>query len=102
MHAQFSCVGSSACQSCLFCDVCPQGLRFYCPLLNIGFCCQISDTSHLGTILFLEALCITSALAWATSVLSIRPHHLLIYTDSMDTVELFNAMWGKSEEYNTI
>ena len=53
-------------------------------------------------IFFLKALCIASALAWATSVLAIGPHRLLIYTHSMDTVKLFHVMWGKSEEYNTI
>jgi len=86
----------------IFCDACPQGLGFYCPLLNIGFCSQISDTSHLGTVFFLEALCIASALAWVTSVLSIGPHCLLIYMDLMDTVKLFHMMWGKSKEYNAI
>src|SRR5882724_2715975 len=65
----------------IFCNACPQGLGFYCPSLNISFCSQISNTSHLGTVFFLEALCIASALAWVTSVLAIGPCCLLIYMD---------------------
>ena len=43
-----------------------------------------------------------SALAWAASISPLAPHRLLIYSDLMDTVELFHSMRGKSIEYNTI
>jgi len=101
LHAWFNCVGSHECWYYhFFCDMCPQGLGFYCPSVNIGFCS--SDLSQMNTIFFLEAICVASALAWVALDSSLVPCCLLIYTDPMDMVELFHAVWGKSEEYNTI
>ena len=86
----------------IFCDACPRGLGFCCPSLNLSFCSLIPDTPQLKSIFFHEAICIASALTWETSLSSYMPHHLLIYTDSMDTIEPFHTMHGKSEDYNMI
>ena len=86
----------------IYCDACPSGLGFYCPSFNIGSCSQITDATRSKTIFFLEAICVASALAWASSHLQFVPRCLLIYSDSMDTVEIFHSMQGKSEDYNAI
>ena len=73
----------------IFCDASMMGLDFYCLELNIAYHADIANTVPTCTIFFYKALAVLSALSWTlNSLLTI--HHLLIYTDSMNTVEMFH------------
>jgi len=84
----------------IFCDASLLGLGFYCPSLNIAYYVDIMDFTPTCTIFFYETLCILSALTWVhNSIYS--PRQLLIYKDSMNTVEIFNSL--KAEQgYNEL
>ena len=84
------------------------GLGFWIPSRNEGFYADgsIAYASNLvfnkdtGSIFYLEALSVLSAIFWVDQ-LSTRPRRLLIYTDSMNTVDMFNSMRAEPG-YNTI
>lgn len=95
----------------IWCDACtgdkhrPAGLGFWSPALGQGFFGKGPSTfppsmGEQGTIFFLEALCVLSALCWAVH-LDPRPHRLLIYTDSMNTADMFATLRAESG-YNDI
>ena len=75
----------------IFCDASLSGLGFYCPGMNVGFHADITDSTPTRTIFYNEALSVLSALTWCLdSIPSIQK--LLIYTDSMNTVEMFHSL----------
>jgi hypothetical protein len=84
------------------------GLGFWAPARNMGFYADGSVpyppnlrlNQEMGSIFYLEALTVLSALLWVET-LTRRPHRLLIYTDSMNTVEMFSSMRA-DPGYNTI
>lgn len=77
----------------IWCDACtgdsnrPPGLGFWSPVHQQGFFGQAPS----NTIFYLEALCVVSAILWAAS-LSPPPTRLLIYTDSINTADMFCTM----------
>jgi hypothetical protein len=86
----------------IWCDACtgdkqrPAGLGFWIPQLLLGFFGQGPDEyppnlQKTGSIFFLEALCVLSALNWA-STLPTLPTRLLIYTDSINTADMFSSL----------
>ena len=66
----------------------------------IGFCASVPNDSITPTIFFYEALAIASAVLWASG-LEPRIKWLLIYTDSLNCVDMFNTLSAK-EGYNNI
>jgi hypothetical protein len=77
------------------------GLAFWEPSRNVGFVCDRANAPHgTDTIFWFEALTTLSALHWAVS-LSPRPHRVLIYSDSLNTVQIFDS-WKASGHYNSI
>jgi hypothetical protein len=82
-----------------FTDACPFGLAFWSPNLMKGFQAFTPSDSH--QIFFLEAYAITSALSYATSQMSPPPRRVVIYTDSSNTVDLFNTLHA-SPDYNPL
>jgi len=75
----------------IYCDTCLTGLGFYCPQHDITFFADIENLTPTHTIFYYEALSVLSALTWAHD-LDHPPCHLLIYTDSMNTVKMFHSM----------
>ncbi|KIJ32236.1 hypothetical protein M422DRAFT_184860, partial [Sphaerobolus stellatus SS14] len=75
-------------------------LGFYVPARNLGFASGIPTNPLVSNILFYEALTVASAIAWATA-LPTPPRRLLVYTDSLDTVEMFHSLRAK-EGYNDL
>jgi len=75
----------------IYCDASLTGLGFYCPYLNIAYYVDIAYFNPTRTIFFYEALCVLYALTWAHDC-TYLPHRLLIFTDSMYTVEMFNSL----------
>jgi hypothetical protein len=75
----------------IYCDTSLNSMGFYCPSLNINYCSSIPANAPLSTNFYDEALCVTSVHLWA-SQRPCLPHHLLIYTDSMNSVEMFHSL----------
>jgi len=55
---------------------------------------------HLQTIFYFEALSISSAILWASGLIPLV-RHLLIFTDSLNCMEMFNTLHAL-EGYNDI
>ncbi|KIM26683.1 hypothetical protein M408DRAFT_72399 [Serendipita vermifera MAFF 305830] len=75
------------------------GLGFWVPSRNIGLFADgdvpyppdLVHNHELGSIFYLEALTVLAAIFWAEDQPG-RPRRLLIYTDSMNTVDMFHSM----------
>ncbi|VDC04894.1 unnamed protein product [Peniophora sp. CBMAI 1063] len=78
----------------VFCDASLSGLGFWCPQRHQGFAGALSaapaDTAAPETIFWHEAICVLRALAWAVRLPS-PPRRLAIYTDNLNTVQIFNS-----------
>ncbi|KIJ37824.1 hypothetical protein M422DRAFT_259694 [Sphaerobolus stellatus SS14] len=86
--------------SIILCDAFMVDLGFYIPTKALSFASNISPNPLILNILFYEALTIASAMAWAAN-LPVPPCHLLVYTNSLDTVELFHSLRVK-DRYNKL
>ena len=82
----------------IFCDASGQGLGFWSPQGNVAFMSPLVGDTH--TIFFNEALCVISALRWA-SRLSPRPCKIVIHTDSLNTVQIFQTLKAE-RDYNPL
>ena len=82
------------------CDASLTSLGFVITQSRLSFCTSIPLDAPLNTIFFYEALCIVSVILWA-SELPRQPCHLLIYTDSLNTMEMFNSFCA-SAGYNEL
>lgn len=84
------------------------GLGFWIPSRNQGFyadssvayATNLTFNKDMGSIFYLEALCVLSAIFWVKQLAS-KPRRLLIYTDSMNTVDMFSSLRA-DPGYNTI
>jgi hypothetical protein len=84
------------------------GLGFWVPARRLGFYADgavpyppnLRLNEETGSIFYLEALTVLSAIFWV-GTLARKPHRLLVYTDSMNTVDMFNSMRAEPG-YNTI
>jgi hypothetical protein len=76
-----------------YADACALGLGFWSPNFRIGcqHCLSNVDTSKLD-IMYKEALAILSALDFAVSHTVTRQRRLVIFTDSFDSVQMFNSL----------
>lgn len=79
----------------LYCDASSHGLGFWCPATNEGFVADIPEAPKdvEDNIFWFEALTVLSALEWASRRKQ-RPTHLLIYTDNLNTVQMFDRLRG--------
>jgi hypothetical protein len=87
----------------LYCDASLTGLGFWSPSALHGFTHALPPpASELAdhTIFWFEALCVASAIEYAASLPTV-PRRLTIFTDSLDTVEIFNSLKA-SGTYNPI
>ncbi|KIY48006.1 hypothetical protein FISHEDRAFT_27454, partial [Fistulina hepatica ATCC 64428] len=80
----------------IFIDTCPSGMLFYFPASNLGFQCH-TDLIFLPRgitrehIFYFEALAVVSVIVHSLSQ-SLLPHHLLVWTDNTNTVDIFNLL----------
>src|SRR5882724_1489585 len=81
-------------------DMSLTGLGFTAPTLKLGFFSSIPAHSPLTTIFYFEAFAIASAILWASG-LEPGIHCLLIFTDSLNCVDMFNSLRAQ-EGYNDI
>ena len=82
----------------IYCDACPAGLGFWYPDLNLAFYAPtpLDDLQGLadrnGLIFYFEALCVLCALRDACTHHAQPSGRFLIYTDSLNTVDLFSSL----------
>lgn len=88
----------------VYCDASLSGMGFWSPALQQGFFTNVLPPvpSHRleGSIFWYESLTVLSALLWVSS-LPCRPCRVSIFTDSMNTVEIFHSLRAL-EGYNDI
>jgi hypothetical protein len=65
-----------------YCDALLTGLGFWFPDLSTGFCSSVPEDPSKDTIFYFEAL----------SVLSATLNKLVVYTDNLNTVHMFNSL----------
>jgi len=75
----------------IYSDASLTGLGFTAPSKLIGFCASVPNDEPVSTIFYFEALAIASAILWASGI---TPPicHLLLYTDSLNCMEIFNSL----------
>lgn len=87
--------GPSSADLVIFCDASLTGMGFWCPRFNAGFLTigLPPAPSHLldHNIYWFESLCVLSTLLWAAS-LPRRPSRLAIFTDNLNTVQVFASL----------
>ncbi|KAG9218369.1 hypothetical protein CCMSSC00406_0007260 [Pleurotus cornucopiae] len=87
----------------IYCDAATsRSLAFWVPIRSLGFVAPLPEApfAPASAIFFFEALAVLSALQWAAS-LSLLPKRLAIYSDSMNTVQIFDSMQA-DKPYNSI
>ena len=84
----------------IYCDALLSGLSFVAPHLRLGSYALIPDNPPLQTLFYFEALCICATILWASGS-NLPMHQLLIFTDSLNCVEMFNSLSAK-EGYNEL
>jgi hypothetical protein len=73
------------------CDTCPTGMGYWSPEACEGFICAIPPNTRNG-IFFFEALTVLSALHHACGLTHPKPYCLAIFTDSLNTFDMFNTL----------
>jgi len=84
----------------VYSDASLNGLGFCIPDQLLGFCASTPDECPHPTIFYFRSLMIMLAILWASG-LSPLIHCLLIYSDSLDCVEMFNSL-SAQEGYNEL
>ncbi|KAI0037986.1 DNA/RNA polymerase, partial [Auriscalpium vulgare] len=75
----------------VYCDASSIGMGFWAPARSEGFVSTLPPAPPTAdTIFWFEAICVLAALEWV-SVLPDRPQRLAIYTDNLNTVQIFNS-----------
>jgi ribonuclease HI len=72
-------------------------MGFWSPRISAGFQCVVKERK---TSFYLEAYAVVCALSHASQDLG-APHHVVIYTDNTNTVQMFNSLHAKPD-YNPI
>ena len=77
----------------VYCDASLFALGIWYPSLALGLQAPAHDifAQHGGSIIYLEALCVCSAILDAAPRLS-SGQHLAVFTDNVNTVQLFNSL----------
>jgi hypothetical protein len=75
----------------VFCDACMEGLAFYYPDRCVGFYSPVPDDAARDIIFYFEALAIASACNDLKNTMT-RHSMIIIYTDSMNTVDIFSSL----------
>ncbi|CDO77838.1 hypothetical protein BN946_scf184714.g13 [Trametes cinnabarina] len=77
----------------VFCDACLTGMAFWIPALSLAFVsdCPGAPVGLEDNIFWFEALTVLAALEWVHEHLSPLPTRLAIYTDNLNTVQMFDS-----------
>jgi len=77
----------------IYCDACLDGMGFWYPDHSMGYYSPVPLGVPTDFIFYYEALCVLSALHHAAKT-SETPLRIIIFTDNMNTVDIFNSMRG--------
>ncbi|CDO77126.1 hypothetical protein BN946_scf184657.g1 [Trametes cinnabarina] len=77
----------------VFCDACLTGMAFWIPALSLAFVsdCPGAPVGLEDNIFWFEVLTVLAALEWVHEHLSPLPTRLAIYTDNLNTVQMFDS-----------
>ncbi|OSD05737.1 hypothetical protein PYCCODRAFT_1465071 [Trametes coccinea BRFM310] len=77
----------------VFCNACLSGMALWIPSLSLAFItdCPPAPPGLIYNIFWFEALTILSALKWVNANVSPPPECLAIYTDNLNTVQIFDS-----------
>jgi len=75
----------------IYCDACPQGMGFWYPSSRLGFYSPTPLNPHTSAIFYFEALCVLCALSDSAPRLN-RRARVVIFTDNLNTVQIFNSL----------
>jgi hypothetical protein len=75
----------------IYCDACLEGMGFWFPDHQVRYYSPVPLGVPSDLIFFYEALCVTCALQRA-HLSSPDGSHIVIYTDNMNTVNIFNSL----------
>jgi hypothetical protein len=80
----------------IFCDACMEGLAFYYPDHSTGFYAPVPNDTTCDIIFYFRALTVASA---CNNLKETMPHSskIIIYTDSMNTVDIFSSLQSLPE-----
>ena len=93
---------SKSCAFTAFTNALGIGLRFFLPSSKLAFQCPLPSMSASEHIFFFEALTVCSTFHYfANQLQNLGCNHLVIYTDSSNTVNIFNSLQA-SAPYNCI
>jgi hypothetical protein len=85
----------------LWCDAASTGgLGFWSPSHQKGFASELPPNPPTSTIYYFKALCVVSALLWASKLCTV-PKQLLIFSDLMNMVNTFNSLKADND-YNSL
>ncbi|PPQ85183.1 hypothetical protein CVT25_004190 [Psilocybe cyanescens] len=82
------------------CDASLTGMGFWFPEYDIGYACQTLENLAGKNIFYYEALCVLCALL-KSDIIVPEAMRVVLYTDSFNTVQIFNSM-AALPEYNEI
>lgn len=82
----------------VFCDACLSGMAFWISSLSCGFVadCPSAPPTLDDNIFWFEALTVLAALEWVVRNVSPLPRRLAIYTDNLNTVQMFDSHRGNA------
>lgn len=94
------------CDMSIYCDACLSGMGYWIPELLLGFYAPVPLERRERHIFFFEALCVVAAIRWychsmRSDASLTRRLHLVVYTDSQNTVDIFNSLHARPE-YNLL
>ncbi|KAI0039985.1 hypothetical protein FA95DRAFT_1684034, partial [Auriscalpium vulgare] len=93
--------GPAEAELTIYCDASSVAMGFWAPARSEGFVSNLPRApATADTIFWFEASCVLAALEWATS-LPDPPRRLAIYTDNLNTVQIFNS-FKAHDAYNDI
>jgi len=75
----------------VFCDACMEGLAFYYPDRSTAYYAPVPTNAARDIIFYFEALAVASACNDLKNTVP-QHSHIVIYTDSMNTVDIFNSL----------
>ena len=73
-------------------DACLIGFGFWCPPLNFGYHAPTLPAHNQASIFFHEAFAVACAIHWACCLPDKHPRHLLVSSDSSNTIDTFNTL----------
>ncbi|OSC98603.1 DNA/RNA polymerase [Trametes coccinea BRFM310] len=77
----------------VFCDACLTGMAFWVPRYSVAYVadCPSAPPGLDDNIFWYEALTVVAALEWVHDNITLRPARLAVYTDNLNTVQMFDS-----------